>query len=100
MKDPSVVPALSPSNCCIWRSSCDGFRSPSSYALNSCCSCQLLRGGSPLDQLFPKGVRRMVFLPVALNQVTDSMANSGEKEGNNVIEFIFCDEMPHVTNCA
>ena len=34
----SAAVALSPSNCCIRRSSCVGLRSPSSMALKSCCN--------------------------------------------------------------
>ena len=38
MNAPLVLLALSPRSCCIWRSSCDGFLSPNSSVLKSCCN--------------------------------------------------------------
>ena len=49
MNEESIVLALSPRSCSMRRNNWEGFRSPSSSELKSCCNSSLLRGGRSSD---------------------------------------------------
>ena len=95
----SVSVVLLPSSCCIFRNSCEGFLSPSSSEVSSCCS------------------RRLEEVPVRWTSISrrrsygrdsggckiisrTSKAYSGASEATMWSNFVFCAVIPRVPNCA
>ena len=95
----SVSVVLLPSSCCIFRNSCEGFLSPSSSDVSSCCS------------------RRLEEVPVRWTSISrrrsygrdsggckiisrTSKAYSGASEATMWSNFVFCAVIPRVPNCA
>ena len=89
IKEESRAVALPPSTCCIRCKSCDGLQSPSSSALNSCCSRCCLEAAVHLTSCsfrvsygWPAGGIRM--------RSRTSVAISGDREAMMWSNLVLC----------
>ena len=97
-KGPSVA-ALSPISCSILRNNCDGFLSPNSSAVRSCCK----RRRSETAVRWTSCSRRESYGCVAGGwsmRSRTSVANSGASDATTYSNFVLCCVIPLVANCA
>ena len=99
MNAPSVLLALSSRSCYIWQSSCNGFLSPNSLALKSCCNLLCSDAAVRLMSCSLSMVYGVSLRGFRIKSWT-LVANSGASEVTMWSNLVFWAVIPQVVNWA